>query len=140
MDPVDWIYETFRDHARDNVCARLQTLGIRAEMAERGRAEEEVTGRGLKSLGVIDVLDRQIGWVCVKRTPFGSSECRGPFDEGGTIWYVQFGVPDQRVAGAFPKVEITASPVRANLWIWKGVDSDLVLSQPNCWQDRDGEA
>lgn len=84
------------------------------------------TGWG-KSLGVIDVLDRQIGWVGVKR--FND-------DDDETCWYVKYGVPDQRVADAFPKVAIRTSPVRAKLWKtslggrvvglrWQGVDSDL---------------
>ena len=129
MDVLEWMRETLgnRDPARDNVCTALQKLGVRAELAERGRTEEEVTPSWMKSHGVIDVLDRQIGWVIVKSMMS---------NKGAKFWWVEYGVPDQRVAGAFPKVKIKTSPVRAKPrkthlvgrvvgLRWKGVDSDL---------------
>ena len=106
MNPLDWIHQTFRDHARDDVCRALQELGVRAELADRGRKEEKFSRWG-KSLGVIDVLDRQISWVGVKRLND---------NEEGNYWYVEYGVHDERVAGAFPKVEIETSKARARLW------------------------
>ncbi len=34
--------ERWRDKTRDNLTSALNSLGVRAKMAERGRAEEEV--------------------------------------------------------------------------------------------------
>ena len=98
-------------------------------MAERGRVEEEVPRQWGKSLGLIDVRDRHIGWV-------GVNSFRD--DEDGKLWNVEYGVPDPRVATGFPKVEIRTSLVKAKPWEilfdgvprvvglrWDGVDSDL---------------
>ena len=38
-------HERWRDKTRDNLTSALNSLGVRAVMAERGRAEEEVRKR-----------------------------------------------------------------------------------------------
>ena len=48
------------DDARDNMFAGLQSLGVNARMADRGRPEE---GEG--SMGIIDIVDEPISWVSV---------------------------------------------------------------------------
>ncbi|MYA51597.1 MAG: hypothetical protein F4185_04650 [Chloroflexi bacterium] len=51
-------HERWRDKTRDNIAKALNSLGLNAEMAERGRPEEEVCKRAFtRSIGVIDVAD-----------------------------------------------------------------------------------
>lgn len=67
------LMERFRDKTRDKLTQALIALGIRAEMAERGRAEESVNNSWYqRSLGVIDLQDGPVdkrlqeGWVAVQ--------------------------------------------------------------------------
>ena len=42
MGFFDKVKGSFRDKTRDNVCDVLQGIGVDAQMAERGRSEEEI--------------------------------------------------------------------------------------------------
>ena len=56
--------ERLRDKTRDTLAEALQTLGVPAEMAERGRPEESLGKRLFcRSLGIIDIKDGPIAWV-----------------------------------------------------------------------------
>ena len=56
--------ERLRDKTRDTLAEALQTLGVPAEMAERGRPEESLGKRLFcRSLGVIDIKEGPIAWV-----------------------------------------------------------------------------
>ena len=47
-----------RDKSRDNLAGALNSVGVKAEMAERGRVEEKVEDSWYKrSLSVIDILE-----------------------------------------------------------------------------------
>ena len=88
-------HEKFRDKTRDELHAHLRSLGVDAHMAPRGRAEEEIAG-GF-SLGVIEILGEHIKWVNVRRGPGGGNY---------PGLHLDCGVPDPRLASAFPKVMI----------------------------------
>ena len=51
--------ERWRDKTRDNLTSTLNSLGVQAGMADRGRDEENV-GKGIftRSLGVVDSTGR----------------------------------------------------------------------------------
>ena len=75
----DW----FRDKSRDDFCAGLQSLGVNARMAVRGRPEEK-TGEG--SLGLIDMDGGPIPWVNVRRVTSSSQ------DDVWHNYYTDYGV------------------------------------------------
>ena len=79
------IRETFRDHGRDELCAHLRAIGVRAQISERRRPEEKITCWG-KSLGIIDIQGALIRWVDVRRD-------HDPDNKAS--WYIEYGVPDQ---------------------------------------------
>lgn len=110
------VRETFRDKTRDNICAGLQSLGIDAQMAERGRSEEKIGGKG--SLGVIDIPEGTIRWVNVSRISA----------QGSRTWYsTEYGVPDSRLWKVIsPKLEIKSAR-KKDSWLWKGKDAGLGL-------------
>ena len=63
----------FRDKTRDNLAKDLNSSGIKAEMAERGRFEEKLrSGRRFPGrnvpLGVIDITGEKIPWINVIRS------------------------------------------------------------------------
>ena len=96
--------EAFRDDTRDVVCAHLQSLGIDAQMAPRGRAEENTRAVGFthRSLGVLDISEGPIRWVNVTRETWTKGEDSDP------SYYLVCGVPDPRVGPGFPKVRMIA--------------------------------
>ena len=81
--------ERLRDKTRDTLAEALQTLGVPAEMAERGRPEESLGKRLFcRSLGVIDIKEGPIAWVnTIKKD--GS-------DKSPPQWWFIFGIPDNR--------------------------------------------
>ena len=81
--------ERFRDKTRDKLTQALNALGIRAEMAERGRAEEGVNNSWYqRSLGVIDLQDGPVRWINVLKKD--GSQYSAP-----QWWYILF-IPDER--------------------------------------------
>ncbi len=78
--------ERWRDKTRDNLTSTLNSLGVQAGMADRGRDEENV-GKGMftRSLGVVEVPEGPIRWTNVVKQDGGrhnrlaggwSSACR----------------------------------------------------------------
>ncbi len=94
MGFLDELGERFRDKTRDDVCAALRSLGVDAQMAERGRAEEEIGERGASgaSLGIIDIPEGAIRWVHVHRYKGWGLE-----PGGRTIYVTDYGVTDPRL-------------------------------------------
>ena len=131
---LDKLKKRFRDHGRDEMCAHLRTLGIEAEMSERGRPEEKIGGspkflgifdQGPRSLGIIEIQDAPIRWVNVRT---------GRDPDTGTFWDIEYGVPDARITEDFPKVEIRTNHIKGIPLVgkvvdlkWKGKDFDLGL-------------
>ena len=81
----------FRDKSRDELAQNLNSLGIRADLAERGRVEEKIQKSWYKfqrSLGVIDIPEGPIRWInIVKRDRSRNSPPR---------WWIILGIPDER--------------------------------------------
>ena len=56
--------EKLRDKTRDDLAHALSSLGVRAELAERGRVQEKVNNSWFnRSLGVIDLPEGPIRWI-----------------------------------------------------------------------------
>jgi len=133
MDFFRNIRETFRDHARDDICAGLQRLGIDAQMAPRRGPEERVGGSGF--LGVIDITEGPIRWVNVRKVTHSG----GPEGGGGTDYYTEYGVPDSRLGPNSPKPQIKTVRMKTFPLFgkvvdlhWKGKDFGLeIISRLN---------
>ena len=99
--------ERFRNHDRDELCVALQTLGIRAQMSERGRPEENFLSLGHQSLGVIEIVEGPIRWINVTDVPmvaFG-------YESDGWDRRLVYGVPDPKVHSGFPEMRLEAIDV-----------------------------
>lgn len=59
--------DKLRDKTRDNVCARLCEIGLKAQIAERGCPEEGISTREASSIGLIQIHGELIRWVNVVR-------------------------------------------------------------------------
>jgi hypothetical protein len=81
--------ERFRDKSRDELGQNLNAIGIRANLAERGRAEEKVENSWYqRSLGIIDVPEGLVSWINIlkkDRTRYSPPQ-----------WWVILGIPDER--------------------------------------------
>ena len=82
------LVERARDHTRDNVALELRSIGVDAELIDRGLPEEK-SGRG--SLGLILIRGSLIRWINVRREAWGDSE-GGPHNS----YYVEYAIPDSR--------------------------------------------
>ena len=91
--------EIFRDKSRDNLAENLNSLGIRAVLAERGRAEEKVENSWYqRSLGVIDIPKGLVRWINIlKKDGNGRSPPQ---------WWVILGIPDERPLSSHKAVDI----------------------------------
>jgi hypothetical protein len=93
------VSEAYRRTSRDVLCAHLRSLGIDAQIAQRGRPEERIGvgsgwgGSSGQSLGVIDISGGLIRWVNVEMVSSGSSG----FTMGGTSYAILYGVPDPKI-------------------------------------------
>ena len=81
----------FRDRTRDDLCAKLRSLGVEAHLAQRGRKEEIAGISGaVQSLGIVCIDEGPIRWANV-----------GKLDREFKDFYsVYFGVPDSRIGPA----------------------------------------
>ena len=120
--------EQLRDKSRDELAYALNSLGVKAEMAERGRFEEKVEDSWYqRSLGVIDILEGSIRWMNVlKKDRNRKSPPR---------WWIVLGIPDDRPVSTRQETKIKT--VRKKSFplfgkvvdvIWKGYDggTDIV--------------
>ena len=119
--------EWVRDKSRDELTDALNSVGVKAQMAERGRAEEKVEDSWYqRSLGVIDILEGSIRWINILKK--GGSENSPP------RWWVMRGIPDERPASTRQQTKIKT--VRKKTFplfgkvvdvIWKGNDGGTNL-------------
>ena len=118
------LQESFRDYSRDNICASLQSIGIKAQLGERGR-DEEKSGRG--SLGIIDIPEEPIRWINVCRGLKGG--WGGPGDRAERVYYTLYGVPDHRLGANSRKIQIKSVRIKSQGQVvdlnWKGKDLGL---------------
>lgn len=121
--------ETLRDKSRDKLAQSLNSLGIRAELAERGRAEEKVENSWYqRSLGVIDVRDGLVRWINILKKD-GSKN-------SPPLWWVILGIPDERSLSKHQAVDIKTIRKRAFPLFgkvvdvtWRGKDHHTGLAQ-----------
>ena len=92
--------ERFRSHARDEFCAALQMLGVKVQMAERGRPEQRIEGGG--SLGLIDITKGPIRWVNVCRQKTSGSD----------FYRIEYGVPDTKVRPGYDGLRVSGVRVK----------------------------
>ena len=122
----DKVSEALRDKTRDNLCATLQSIGVDAQMAERGLAEEGIEcGMSSTSLGMIEIGKSTIHWLNVIKRERG-------FAGGEITYFIKYGVPDPRLRTGSPKVKIKARLKdtlfglrKATDLQWEGKDSGL---------------
>ena len=117
------------NNKKDEICARLRSLGIDAQMAEPNRDEEKIGGKG--SFGIIDIREGPIRWVNVGRIG-------GDVDPvSGQLYYTDYGVPDPRLGRNIPRrrttplkpLEIHSVSKRSLLFLGKAIDLQ--------WEGRD---
>ena len=119
----------FRDKTRDNLARNLNSLGIRAELAERGRAEEQVENSWYqRSLGIIDISEGLATWINIlKKDGSKNSPPR---------WWVIIGIPDERPLSNHKAVDIKT--IRKKTFplfgkvvdvTWKGEDHHTGLAE-----------
>jgi len=81
--------EIFRDKSRDRLALNLNSLGIKASLAERGRDEEKVENSWYqRSLGIIDIQEGLVKWINILKKD-GSKN-------SPPQWWVVLGIPDER--------------------------------------------
>ena len=91
--------DIFRDKTRDKLAQNLNSLGIRADLAERGRAEEKIENSWYqRSLGIIDVPEGLVRWINILKKD--ASKNSPP------LWWVILCIPDERPLSKHKAVDI----------------------------------
>ena len=81
--------EIFRDESRDELARNLDSLGIRADLAERGRPEEKVEKSWYqRSLGIIDIPEGLVTRINILKKD--ASKNSPP------LWWIVLCIPDSR--------------------------------------------
>jgi len=83
------IREKLRDKTIENLCDYLCAMGLNARMAERRRTEEKMILNSGTSLGLIEIRDRPIRWVNVRKHATGENTA--------DVYTNVYLVPDRRV-------------------------------------------
>mgnify|MGYP004374967677 CR=1 FL=1 len=99
------MFSMLRDKSRDEMAKNLAACGIRAETAERGRAEEQFRSwaltPGLGSKGIINILDGGlIKWINVVKTKHRDRH-------SGPRYRTVLGIPDESIPLSHKKLKIT---------------------------------
>ena len=120
--------EQLRDKSRDELAYALNSVGVKAEIAERGVVEERAENPWYqRSLGTIDIANGPIRWINILKKDSGQ--------HNPPKWWVVLGIPDERPISNHQTVNIKT--VRNKTFplfgkivdvTWKGNDSgtDLV--------------
>ena len=91
--------EKLRDKTRDNLTNALNSLGVKAEMAERERAEEKVhNGWWNRSLGVIDLPEGPVRWINVIK--------KDQSKESPPMWWINHCIPDERPISGNREIDV----------------------------------
>ncbi|MDP6065618.1 MAG: zinc ribbon domain-containing protein [SAR202 cluster bacterium] len=115
--------DQLRDKSRDELTYALNSVGVKAEMAERGRAEEKVEDSWYqRSLGVIDTLEGSIRWINILKKDAGQ--------HNPPKWWVVLGIPDERPISSHQEIKIKT--VRKKTFPLFGKVVDVI------WKGRDG--
>jgi len=119
--------EWVRDKSRDELAYALNSVGVKAEMAERGRAEEKVEDSWYqRSLGIIDIPEGSIRWVNILK--------KDRSKHSGPRWWVVLGISDGRPVSTRQQTKIKtvrkkSFPLFGKIVdvIWKGYDGGTGL-------------
>jgi hypothetical protein len=91
--------EIFRDKSRDELARTLNSLGIRADLGERGRPQEKVENSWYqRSLGVIDVPDGFVRWINILKKDANRNS--------PPMWWFVLCIPDERPVPNYRAVDI----------------------------------
>ena len=91
--------EKLRDKTRDNLTNALNSLGVKAEMAERKRAEEKIHNAWWnRSLGVIDLPEGPVRWINIIK--------KDQSKDSPPMWWINFCIPDERLISSRREIEI----------------------------------
>jgi len=91
--------EIFRDKSRDELARDLNSLGVKADLAARGRPEEKVeNSRYQRSLGIIDIPAGSVRWINILKKD--ASRNSPP------LWWVVLCIPDERLVPDYKAVDI----------------------------------
>jgi hypothetical protein len=91
--------EIFRDKSRDELARNLNSLGVRADLAERGRTEEKIENSWYqRSLGIIDLPEGLVRWINILKKD--ASKNSPP------LWWVVLCIPDERPVPNYKAVDI----------------------------------
>lgn len=121
--------ERFRDKARDKLAQNLKSLGITADLAERGRAEEKIENSWYQgSLGIIDIPEGLVRWINILKKDGGK--------DSPPQWWVILGIPDEKPIPNHKAVDIKtirkkAFPLFGKIVdvTWEGNDHGTGLAQ-----------
>ena len=112
--------EQMRDKSRDDLAYLLNSTGLKAEMADRGRPEEKIDNSWYqRSLGIIDISEGPVRWINILK--------RDRSKDSPPKWWVVMGIPDN--VGMAGSKEIKIKTVRKKAFpffgkvvdvIWKG--------------------
>ena len=110
--------EKLRDKTRDDLARALNSLGVRAEMAERGRMEEKVNNSWFtRSLGVINLPEGPIKWINVVKKDGGK--------DSPPRWWINLCVPDERPVPFHKEVKVRTVRKKSFPLLGKVVDVNL---------------
>ena len=120
---VSKLKETIRDKSRDNLANTLITLGIKAEMAERGMEQEKIGDEWYtRRQGIINIQDHSIKWINICK--------KDRSKDSPPQWKYIFIVPDERLVSGKDKIKIKTIRKKSFPFfgkvidtIWKGNDS-----------------
>jgi hypothetical protein len=93
------VKEGVRDKTRDELASTLNSIGVEAKMAERGRVEEKAENSWYqKSLGTIDIPEGPIRMINILK--------KDRSQHSGPRWWVVLGIPDDRLVSSRQTVKI----------------------------------
>ena len=91
--------EKLRDKTRDNLTHALNSLGVEAEMAERGRTEEKVHNAWWnRSLGVIDLPEGPVKWINIIK--------KDQSKDSPPMWWINHCIPDERPISGSREIDV----------------------------------
>ena len=91
--------EKLRDKTRDNLTHALNSLDVKAEMAERKRAEEKVHNAWWnRSLGVIDLPEGPVRWINIIK--------KDRQKDSPPMWWINHCIPDERPISGSREIDV----------------------------------
>jgi hypothetical protein len=94
--------ESLRDKTRDELAYNLNSLGVKAETAERGRPEDKIDNSWWqRSLGVIDIPEGLVRWINILK--------KDRSKDSPPRWWIVFCIPDERPISKLQAVKISTA-------------------------------